>query len=184
MGMLLFSNRLQPENTQETTLYTHDCYIYAAMKISELLNADNILLDIDAADKDALISRLVGQFRTSLGEELAARILEAVLRRERIMSTAVGKGVAIPHAKVEGMESHHIVFARLRHPVDFGESEMEPVRLVLLIAGANKNAGVHIKLLSKVSRVLNHDNFRNQLLKARDAGQIIHLFQEEEQPVG
>ena len=154
------------------------------MKISELLNADNILLDIDAADKNALITRMVGQFRVSLGEELSARILEGVIRRERIMSTAVGKGVAIPHAKVAGMESHHIVFARLQNPIEFGDGQPEPVRLVLLIVGANKNAGVHIKLLSKVSRVLNHDNFRNQLMKARDKDQIIHLFQEEEQPVG
>lgn len=154
------------------------------MKISELLDTESILLDIEAANKEALITRLVGELSDVLGEERVAHALEGVLQRERIMSTAVGKGIAIPHAKLDGMQSHHAVFARLRTPVDFGAMDDEPVRLVFMLVGAHKNSGIHIKLLSKISRLLNHDNFRHQLLRVTDAESVIQLFQEEEQPVG
>lgn len=154
------------------------------MNISELLEKGSILLDMEASDKEALITRLVGELRESLGEELTARALDGVLRREHIMSTAVGKGIAIPHAKIKGMDCHYAVFARLRESIDFGAVDEKPVRIVFLLVGSHKNAGVHIKLLSKVSRLLNHDNFRTQLLKVPDAECLIGLFKEEEQPMG
>lgn len=151
------------------------------MNISELLEQGSILLDAEATEKEALITWLIGRLREPLGPELAAKALEGVLERERIMSTAVGKGIAIPHAKLKGMKGHYAVFARLREPINFGAVDGKPVHIVFLLVGSQKNAGVHIKLLSKISRLLNHDNFRSQLLKAPDAEQLIHLFKEEEQ---
>ncbi|MFW6348389.1 MAG: PTS sugar transporter subunit IIA [Cyclonatronaceae bacterium] len=154
------------------------------MNISELLEKGSILLDIEATEKEALIRQLINELRKTQGPELAARALSGVLERERVMSTAVGKGIAIPHTKLKGMNGHYAIFARLREPIDFGAVDGKPVRLVFLLVGAHKNAGVHIKILSKISRLLNHDNFRIQLLKAPDAETLIRLFKEEEEPMG
>ncbi len=154
---------------------------FLLMKVSKILESGRVVLDIEAGDKTELIKRLVNELRGQLGEDMIPGIKEAVLQREQVMSTGVGKGIAIPHAKMEQVDGHFAVFARLKNPIEFGAVDDEPVRLVFLLVGGHKKSGIHIKLLSKISRLLNHDNFRNQLLKASDDHSVIELFREEEE---
>lgn len=151
------------------------------MKVSDILESGTIVLDIEAGEKQELIKRLVNELRSSVDETLVPEIKKLVIEREDVMSTGVGKGIAIPHAKVPGIENHLCVFARLKNPIEFGSVDGEPVHLVFLLVGGHQKAGIHIKLLSKISRLLNHDNFRNQLLKASDEQSVIDLFREEEE---
>jgi len=154
---------------------------HSYMKVSEILETGRVVLDIEAGDKTELIKRLVNDLRGFVDENLIPGIKEAVLQREDVMSTGVGKGIAIPHAKLQDVDGHLAVFARLKKPVDFGAVDDEPVQLVFLLVGGQKKSGNHIKILSKISRLLNHDNFRNQLLKAPDEQSVIELFREEEE---
>lgn len=154
------------------------------MKVSDILESGTIVLDIEAGEKQELIKRLVNELRGRVEESMIPEIKKLVLEREEVMSTGVGKGIAIPHAKVPGIENHICVFARLKKAIEFGSVDSEPVHLVFLVVGGHQKAGIHIKLLSKISRLLNHDNFRNQLLKVSDEQSVIQLFREEEELPG
>jgi len=151
------------------------------MKVSDILESGSVVLDIEANEKEELIKRLVNELKVHVDESLIPLIQKSVLERENVMSTGVGKGIAIPHAKVPEIDSHLCVFARLKHPIDFGSVDDQPVSLVFLLVGGHQKAGIHIKLLSKISRLLNHDNFRNQLMKISDEQAVLDLFREEEE---
>lgn len=151
------------------------------MKISEILSTGHIVLDVEAGNKEELIKRLVNELREEVDSALLLKIKQAVLEREEVMSTGVGKGVAIPHAKIKDLEPNFAVFARLKHPMDFGSVDDAPVSLVFLLVGGCAKSSYHIKLLSKISRLMNHDNFRHQLMMADSGGEVIELFREEEE---
>lgn len=154
------------------------------MKISEILSSGHIVLDVEAGNKEELIKRLVNELRREVDDELLQQIKKAVIEREEVMSTGVGKGVAIPHAKIRDLEPNYAVFARLKRPIDFGSVDDAPVSLVFLLVGGCAKSSYHIKLLSKISRLMNHDNFRHQLMMADSAAEVVELFrEEEEQPV-
>ncbi len=150
------------------------------MKISSLLHSDHILYDLEAGSKSSLIPKLVEPLRDDLGSECSEKVLKAVLEREEVMSTGVGKGLAIPHAKLEAVEENIAVFARLKKPVEYGSIDGKPVEIVFLLVGPHDKASIHIKMLSRISRMMNNDQFRNQLLQASSAEEIKQLFEEEE----
>ncbi|MCH8567846.1 MAG: PTS sugar transporter subunit IIA [Balneolales bacterium] len=151
------------------------------MKVFEILKSGKILLDIEAGNKEELIKRMINEVEDITGPDRIPAIKEAVIQRERIMSTGVGKSIAIPHAKISDIDSHIAVFARLKRPLEFNSVDGQPVSLVFLLIGGLQKAGIHIKLLSKISRLLNHDDFRNQLQIAEDEEAVIELFREEEE---
>lgn len=150
------------------------------MKISNLLDTDTILINLQARNKKELISQLVNNLKDKVSLEELPVIKQAVLEREQVMSTGVGKSLAIPHAKISGIQDNLAVFARLKEPLDYGSIDNQPVEIVFLLVGGQEKASVHIKLLSKISRLMNNDTFRNQLLQAKSKEEILNIFIEEE----
>ncbi len=104
----------------------------------------------------------------------------AVHDREKIMSTGVGKGFAIPHAKTDSVNEIIAAFGRLDKPIDFQALDEQPVNLVFLLVGKESLVGPHIKLLSRISRMMNKDEFRESLANAKTAGEIYSIFENEE----
>jgi fructose-specific phosphotransferase system IIA component len=150
------------------------------MKISDLLNEHNVLPALEVSDKTQALKVLVDAMQKSVGFDIAEKAYQAVLDRESIMSTGVGKGLAIPHGRVNGITINYAAFACLKHPIDYGSIDGKVVNMIFMLVGPETQNSLHIKLLSRISRLMNNDEFRETLVKCETAGQMLELFETEE----
>lgn len=151
------------------------------MKVHELLDPKYILTEFKSENKDDVINELVdllgGDNRVVDLEEVRKCIFE----REKIMSTGVGKGFAIPHGKTNSITDILAAFGRTEKAIEYNSLDGEPVNLVFLLVGKDNLVGKHIKLLSRISRLMNNEEFRKKLIKAESKEAILKIFEEEEQ---
>lgn len=150
------------------------------MEIISLLKSDNVFPNLEVKDKEAVLNKLIDALGSQVGDEELEAIREAVLEREKIMSTGVGKGLAIPHGKAEGISSNYASFAILKEPIDYQAVDGQPVKLVFLLVGPQSANSMHIKMLSRISRLMNNNDFREQLSNCETPEQVIEVFEEEE----
>jgi PTS system nitrogen regulatory IIA component len=151
------------------------------MGLEDLLTADGVIPNLKARCKREVLSTLADRASMLTGLP-AEKIRETLLEREQLGSTGVGKGVAIPHGKLEGLGSVVGVLARLETPVDFDAVDDEPVDLVfVLLAPANATAA-HLKALAKVSRLLRDDHARGALRGAETAEALFAIAVESSRP--
>ena len=123
------------------------------MDIKEFLSPNNTLVDVRASDKTRLLQELARRAATSLN--LAAeQISVAILQREALGSTGTGRGVAIPHARIEGLHRSFGILARLNKPIDFEAIDSRPVDLVLLLLLPANPIEEQLKALAAVARKL------------------------------
>ncbi|MFV1980533.1 MAG: PTS sugar transporter subunit IIA, partial [Rhodothermia bacterium] len=120
--------------------------------IGALLTEENVRLGVEASGKTALIRTLVAALASDPDEDLE-RVTEAVLEREAVLSTGVGYGVALPHAKTGGVDETRVLFAITASPIEFEAFDGEPVRLVFLIVGPARSSRFHIQILGRISRI-------------------------------
>ncbi|TVQ11375.1 MAG: PTS sugar transporter subunit IIA [Balneolaceae bacterium] len=150
------------------------------MKVSDLLNSGNVHHNLEAESKEQLVKAMIESLSGQLGKENTMRATRAVMERESIMSTGVGKGLGIPHAKINGIERNYAVFARLKKPLAYGSIDDQDVDLVFLLIGPDGQSSTHIKLLSRISRLMNNDQFRHAVQQAGSAEEILDIFSKEE----
>ncbi|MFA5804928.1 MAG: PTS sugar transporter subunit IIA [Melioribacteraceae bacterium] len=150
------------------------------MKICEILQVGKIISSLQGKEKTAVVNELVDLFKDDDRVKDLDELRNAVHEREKIMSTGVGKGFAIPHAKTNSINEIVAAFGKLDEPIDFQALDEQPVNLVFLLVGKENLVGPHIKLLSRISRMMNKDEFRESLSKAKTAEEIYSLFENEE----
>ncbi len=151
------------------------------MKVSELLNPGVIISDLKGNKKEEVINELIDLFNNDSRVQDIEKVRSAVLDREKIMSTGVGKGFAIPHGKTNSISDIVAAFGKTKNPVDYDALDNQPVHLVFLLVGKDNLVSKHIKLLSRISRMMNKDDFRNRLLEAGSVEEILDIFQKEEE---
>jgi fructose-specific phosphotransferase system IIA component len=151
------------------------------MKISDILNEKIISVDIEATDKDDAINKMIDLAAKSNLMLNIDKVRHCVFERERLVSTGVGKGFAIPHGKTDEIKDIVAAFAILKNPIDFDSIDVEPVKFIFLIVGKESLLNAHIKLLSRISRLMNKESFRDKLAEAKSSGEVLTLFQNEEQ---
>ena len=150
------------------------------MKICEILQVGKIIPSLQGKEKTDVVNELVDLFKDDDRVKDLDELRNAVHEREKIMSTGVGKGFAIPHAKTNSINEIVAAFGKLDEPIDFQALDEQPVNLVFLLVGKENLVGPHIKLLSRISRMMNKDEFRESLSKAKTAEEIYSLFENEE----
>ena len=150
------------------------------MKICEILKVSKIIPSMKSTNKEDAINELIELFKNDDRVKDLESIKNSVLEREKIMSTGVGKGFAIPHAKTNSVNEIIAAFGKLDKPIEYQALDEQPVNLVFLLIGKENLAGPHIKLLSRISRMMNIDEFRENLAKATTAEELYSLFEEEE----
>ena len=150
------------------------------MKISDLIGGGRIIPELKGETKEEIINELIDLFKDDENVVDLETIRTAVLEREKIMSTGVGKGFAIPHAKTNAVNDIIAAFGKVKDPIDFESLDKEPVNLVMLLVAKESQVGPHIKLLSRISRMVNNDDFRDRLIKAETEEDILSAFEEEE----
>jgi len=150
--------------------------------LADLLTPDRIRIPLESQDKPGLIQELCGFLATSCGAspEEEAEIRDAVLEREKVLSTGIGGGVAIPHGKSEVVDDLTLVAGRTKTPVDFEALDERPVRLVVLLVGPESAAGLHVKMLSRISRLLRSPAVRARLERAESAEAFYDVLQQAE----
>lgn len=151
------------------------------MNLFSLLDEENVLPNLKASHKEEAINALVDSLANKVAPEALEEIRKKVFEREEVMSTGVGKGLAIPHCKTAVVDTNLAAFARLQEPLDFKSIDGEPVRIIFLLVGPESNHSQHIKLLSRISRLMNSTSFHEKLLNSETAEVIIEAFKEEEQ---
>ena len=137
------------------------------MKICDILQVNTVIPSMKGTSKDEIIDEIINLFKNDERVNDIDEMRNAVHDREKIMSTGVGKGFAIPHAKTDSVSEIIAAFGKLDNPIDFQALDEQPVNLVFLLVGKESLVGPHIKLLSRISRMMNKDEFRESLVKAK-----------------
>ncbi|MFC1595363.1 PTS sugar transporter subunit IIA [Gemmatimonadota bacterium] len=151
------------------------------MRLTDILTADRIDLDLDVKTKDEVIENLVELVVKTIKGTNQEAILKAVRAREQLMSTGVGNSVAIPHGKTNAVKTLVAAFGRCIAPVDYDALDGQPVSLVFLLVGPEDAAGPHIKALSRISRLLSYGEFRSVLSSANTSEEVLAAIAAEEQ---
>jgi len=151
------------------------------MKVHELLNLKYVLTEFKSENKNDVINELVDLLK---GDERIIDLEEVrkcVFEREEKMSTGVGKGFAIPHGKTNSVSDILAAFGKSETPIEYNSLDGEPVHLVFLLIGKENLVAKHIKLLSRISRLMNNEEFRKKLVEADSKESILKIFTDEEQ---
>jgi len=150
------------------------------MKLTDYLKVDYVRVGLNAATKPELLEAMVQLVAHHPGVENVDALRQAILEREKIMSTGVGKGFAIPHGKTDSVDEIVLAFAVCAAPVEYESMDGEPVRLVLLLVSRDNLVGQRLKLLSRASKVMNNEAARFAMLNATTAEEVLAIFQFEE----
>lgn len=151
------------------------------MKVHELLDIKYILTEFKSENKNDVINELVDLLNGDSRILDLEEVRKCVFEREEKMSTGVGKGFAIPHGKTNSITDIIAAFGKSERPIEYNSLDGEPVHLVFLLVGKETLLAKHIKLLSRISRLMNNEEFRKKLIEAESKESILKIFQDEEQ---
>ena len=151
------------------------------MRLSELLSVSRIRVPLRAKDKEGVLRELVDLLVQQDGGAAPEEILGAILERERQFPTGIGYGVAVPHGKTPVLSALGIVAGTALEPVPYETIDGQPVRLFFLLAGPESQAGMHVKALSRISRLVRREGVRARLLEARTPQEFYRTLCEAEE---
>jgi PTS system nitrogen regulatory IIA component len=146
-----------------------------AMRITDLLSAADVILDLNAGSKRSLLQTLAAEAANRFGHQEQV-VLDALLARERLGSTALGRGVALPHARLEGDALPAMLCLRLRHPIDYEARDDEPVDLVFLMLWPEASPEGFLPALSEICRALRDPQVLRRLRLAGRAEEVVALM--------
>ena len=153
------------------------------MKICDILKRDKIIIQLKGESKEEVINELIDLFKNDSRVIDISKVKKAVIEREKIMTTAIGKLIAIPHAKSDAVREMIAAFGKFVQPFDFDSMDSKPVYLVFLFVSTTNQVADHLKLLSRISKMMDNDEFRKNLLTAESSEEIFEFFQEEENKI-
>jgi len=146
-------------------------------RLADLLTPENVLLDIDAGNKRRLFERIA--LESELRYDLAPTVtVDSLLARERLGSTGLGQGIAIPHGRIRGLDRAIGFFVRPRHPIPFEAPDNQPVRDVFVLLVPEAATDEHLQILSELAQRFSNRAFRDTLTATRDPAAIYALFSE------
>ena len=151
------------------------------MKIQDFLQPQAVLADLTGRTAAEVLAELCQPVATATGLD-ASRLVQVLLEREKLGSTGVGEGVAIPHGKLAGLPALVATFGRSRQGVEFRAADGKPARLFFALFAPENSAGAHLKALSRVSRIFRMPAFREAILAAPSAREILELILAEDGP--
>jgi PTS system nitrogen regulatory IIA component len=150
------------------------------VQLTTYLTPDAVHLDVDAANKEAVIAAVGAALAIGATPPGATEIAERLLARERLASTGVGSGIAIPHASTDAVDDVRLGLFRTREPVPFDAVDGAPVQLVIAVLAPRTAQALHLKLLARIARLVHRADIRDGLLQADDAEGAWALLAREE----
>lgn len=150
-------------------------------QIAQLLPEANILLDLEATSKKRLFEQ-VGQLFEDHAQIARAVVFDSLFAREKLGSTGLGQGIAIPHGRIKGLSRAVGAFVRPRQPIPFDAPDGKPVAQVFVLLVPEHATEEHLQLLSELAEMFSERSFRDQLAAANDPGSLHRLFSTWEPP--
>lgn len=143
--------------------------------IASLLKSDYVLLDIHASSKEALFEAIAARLAAPLGLDPKV-IAKSLAQREKLGSTGLGQGVAIPHGRIKQLKQAIGIFVRTRDAVPFGAPDKEPVRLLFVLLVPEHATDLHLQILAELAQLFGDRALRERLLQMHDAQAIFQLL--------
>jgi fructose-specific phosphotransferase system IIA component len=150
------------------------------MKLGEILNENLIKIPLTKTLKNDVIAEMIDVVESTGKITDKETVLQAVLEREKMMSTGIGNCVAIPHGKTPATEELVIALGITAHDIDFEALDGKPVRIIFLLVGPEKASSLHIKMLSRISRLLNQAAFRKKIVEVKTSAEALTIINDEE----
>ena len=151
------------------------------MTLLDILSSASTIVDLKGDTKEEIIAELVDSLSASEAISDRDKVLQAVLEREKIMSTGIGDGIAIPHGKSDSVVKLVAALGTQRRGVDFEALDGEPAYVFFLLVSPANVSGPHIKALARISRLLKNDDFKKKLITASSPEEIISAIRAEEE---
>jgi PTS system nitrogen regulatory IIA component len=151
------------------------------MDIKDLIKKEYIIEDLKSKTKREVLAELAEVFKRRNIEADYGSMVEVLLEREKLGSTGIGDGIAIPHGKLAGLENLIISFGRSREGVGFDSLDGNPVYIFFLLMAPENSAGQHLKALAKISRMLKDRDFRKDLTEAESPEEMYNLIIKKDQ---
>src|SRR5512143_3407734 len=149
------------------------------MKIVEFLRPECVIHDLTGKTGPAVLGELCRPLAQAQKVD-AQRLLETLLEREKLGSTGIGEGVALPHGKVAGLPALMASFGRAPEGIDFRAIDGRPTHLFFTLFAPENSAGAHLKALARISRIFKNSAFRDAIMKAQSAEEIFRLIEAED----
>jgi PTS system nitrogen regulatory IIA component len=149
------------------------------MKIVEFLRADAVIANLSGQTGQAVLAELCRPLAAAQKVD-AQRLVETLLDREKLGSTGIGEGVAIPHGKVPGLPSLMASFGRSVPGIDFRAIDGRTTHLFFTLFAPENSAGAHLKALARISRIFKNPAFREAIMKAGTAEEVYRLIETED----
>src|SRR3954468_4558226 len=150
------------------------------MRIAEFLREDLVFPDLAANDKAGVLGEICAGLARAYPGLAPQKLTDALLEREKLGSTGIGEGVAIPHGKLPGIPGLIAGFARKKAGVDFAAIDGKPTQLFFVLFAPENSAGLHLKALARISRLFKQPQFRQSILSADGAPSIFRTISDED----
>ncbi len=145
------------------------------MKLSEFINKDSIFLDVHA-ESQKNVFKILGNIFSKKNKNLSSLIIDKLNERERLGSTSVGNGIAIPHTKIDGINETQVIFLKLKDGVDFSASDGKKIDLVFSIIAPENSESDHLLILSSISNFIRKKQKIERLRGSTNMEEILFLF--------
>ena len=151
------------------------------MQVSELLELERISCNTDAASKKRVLEQLSALLAGSQSELTQTQIFDSLLSRERLGSTGLGHGVAIPHGRVKNTDKTLVALLKLDHGIDYDAIDNQPVDLLFALLVPEHSTDEHLKLLSQLAEMFSDTELVNRLRASNDSSSLLTTIREWQQ---
>lgn len=153
------------------------------MTIEEVLEEPCVIAHVQGVTKKDVLVELVYALKKTNLIKNEQEVVRVILEREKLGSTGIGDGVAIPHGKLKGLENIICVFGRSLQGVEFDAVDQKPVHIFFLLLAPENSASLHLKMLSRISKLLRDPSFRKRLMELGDSHDIYRSIVEEDRKI-
>lgn len=151
------------------------------MKIMDYLEENSVISNLQAIDKLSVLKELSRALIKPSQSPSAEEIIQAVLNREKLESTGIGEGIAIPHGQLKRLEDFMVSFGRSIKGINFNSIDQKPTHLFFLVMGPENSTVDNLKLLGRIATLLKNASFKGRLMKARSQKELFQLIAEEDE---
>jgi nitrogen PTS system EIIA component len=151
------------------------------MKIIELMDKQFVIPNLHAKVKRDVLKEMVDCILLKEADINGTELLKVLLDREELGSTGIGDGIAIPHGKVKNLSKLIVSFGRSLEGVDFQSMDGKPTHIIFLLIAPENSAGIHLKALARISRLLKDIGFRKHLMEAQSAQELYDVIAREDE---
>ncbi|MBN2181628.1 MAG: PTS sugar transporter subunit IIA [Sedimentisphaerales bacterium] len=150
------------------------------MILTQILQPNCVKVPVESDEKEAVITELVDMLDAQGLLSDRDAVLDAVLTRERVQSTGIGAGIAIPHGKCDAVKELVMAIGIAYEPIEFQSIDGKPVTILILLVSPSKQTGPHIQALARISRLMLNEEFKSSLESSRTADDVYKLLNEQE----